>query len=106
MGAAGCPGREELEGFAVGALAGDDCARVAGHVEGCSECEATLQSLDRLADPFISRLRASTLAGCLDADPIPTELIASLRDPRPRGEDAWLAPGEGPRRLGKFELLD
>src|SRR5262249_24434327 len=106
MDATGCPGRAELEGFVVGDLPGPEFARIAGHVEWCPDCEDTLQALDHLTDPFVSRLRRSTASGAQDAEPVPRELVAAIRVARSRCEADWLSSGEGPRRLGRFELLE
>ena len=106
MDATGCPGRAELEGFVVGDLPGPEFARIAGHVECCPDCEDTLQALDHLTDPFVSRLRRSTASGAPDAEPVPRELVAAIRVARSRCEADWLSSGEGPRRLGRFELLE
>src|SRR5436190_1032249 len=57
MGMTGCPDRAELEGFAFGSLPEPVLVRVAGHVERCAACEATLQALDPLGDPLLSQLR-------------------------------------------------
>jgi hypothetical protein len=99
MTAAGCPDSATLRRFAVGDLSGTTLGRVAGHVEHCPGCEAALQDLDGLTDPFVEQLR-----GPADADPlppVPAELLTvalSARDPPD-------APPP-PRRLGRFELLE
>ena len=106
MDATGCPGREVLEDFAVGTLPGSEFARVAGHVERCPDCEQTLQALDHLDDPFLSRLRRSTASDGSESEPVPGHLVAAVRSARSRREADWLAAEHGPRRLGKFELLE
>jgi serine/threonine protein kinase len=106
MDATGCPGRAELEDFAVGTLPGPEFARIAGHVEQCTDCEQTLEALDHLDDPFLSRLRRSTASDGSEAEPVPGHLVAAVRSARSRREADWLATEQGPRRLGKFELLE
>jgi serine/threonine protein kinase len=41
-----------------------------------------------------------------DAEPVPHELVAAARFARSRREADWLLSDQGPRRLGKFELLE
>jgi hypothetical protein len=110
MDATGCPGRAELEGFVVGTLADPEFARIAGHVEGCPDCEESLRALDHLADPFLSRLRQSTAADAseleAETETVPPGLIEAVRSAQPGGREGWLLSGEGPRRLGKFEVLE
>jgi serine/threonine protein kinase len=110
MDATGCPGRAELEGFVVGTLADPEFARVAGHVEGCPDCEESLRALDRLADPFLCRLRQSTAADAseveAETEPVPPVLLEAVRSAHPGGREGWLLSGEGPRRLGKFDVLE
>jgi eukaryotic-like serine/threonine-protein kinase len=102
-----CPDRDDLEGFLVGKLSGPAFARVADHVEGCADCESTLQALDRLADPILSQLRLLSEAEGARAEAMPEELIAVVRSARAaRGADAWLSAEGECRRLGKFELLE
>ncbi len=107
MGVAGCPDRAELQGFAIGSLPGPLFARVASHIEACADCEATLQALDRLADPLLSQLRRLDGTDDSEAEPVPEALIAAVRSNRPRcGAAAWFAADDCHHRLGKFELLD
>jgi serine/threonine protein kinase len=106
MDATGCPGRAEIEDFAVGMLSDSEFARVAGHVEGCPDCERTLQALDQVDDPFLSRLRRSTASDSSETEPVPGHFVAAVRSARSRREADWLATDRGPRRLGRFELLE
>ncbi len=57
MGMPDCPDRTELEGFALGSLAGPSFAPVCAHVEHCTDCESVLQVLDHLNDPLFTQLR-------------------------------------------------
>src|SRR5262249_24965164 len=94
------------EGFVVGTLSGSEFARVAGHVERCPDCEEAVQALDHITDPFLARLRRSTASEASEAEPVPHELVAAVRFARTRGEADWLLSEQGPRRLGRFELLE
>ena len=107
MRAADCPDQAELQSFAIGSLPGPLFAQVAAHVEECADCEATLQALDRLADPLLSQLRRLDGTDDSQPEPIPEALIAAVRSNRPRcGAAAWFAADDCHHRLGKFELLD
>jgi serine/threonine protein kinase len=106
MDATVCPARAELEGFVVGTLSGPEFARVAGHVERCPACEEAVQALDHFTDPFLSRLRRSTASQASEPESVPGDLLAAVRFARGRGEEDWLSAEHGPRRLGRFELLE
>src|SRR6478735_4192037 len=93
-----CPTREELTRFAVGDLGEAALAQVAGHVEHCPTCDATLRDLDAFADPLVTALRQPVSTVCPD---VPDALLTAAKsaiDGPPAAET--------PRRLGKFELLD
>ena len=77
MAATGCPDQAELQGFAVGRLAGALFARVAAHVEGCAECEAALHALDSAGDPLLSRLKELHGAECDAAEAVHDELLTT-----------------------------
>ena len=107
MGMTDCPDRTELEGFALGSLAGPLFARIAAHVERCTDCEAALQALDHLADPLLSQLRRLDGTDGSEAEPVPDELIEAARSARARGgAAAWFAAEPCHHRLGKFELVE
>ncbi len=107
MGLTGCPDRGELESFMVGDLSHRDFSRIAGHVEGCLECERVLQALDHLSDALLSRLRRISPGLEPAVDRVPDELIARVSSRRScAGSASWLSGSEGPRSLGRFELLE
>jgi serine/threonine protein kinase len=105
MQARNCPGRAELEGFAVGDLPGSEFARLADHIERCPACEVALQALDQHVDPFLDRLRRSAAAGEAEFEPVPADLLTTVRSTRDRGRVPWPSD-EGRHRLGKFEILE
>jgi tRNA A-37 threonylcarbamoyl transferase component Bud32 len=101
-----CPNQEQLAEFVVGNLPRAVFARVAEHVEHCAACETALRTLDGFADPLLARLRQARWDGISTADAVPAHLLAAARSACREGKPAaWLAP-DGPRRLGKFELLE
>ena len=107
MGAAECPDRVELQGFAIGSMPEPLFARVAAHVAECADCEATLQALDRLGDPLLSQLRRLDGTDDSSTESIPEDLIAAVRSNRARcGAAAWFAADVCNQRLGKFTLVE
>ncbi len=96
MSSRSCPTPADLSAFALGTLPRAAFQRVARHVEGCAACDSALQALDGLADPLVCGLRQAAED---TTDPVPPGALAAVR--------SLVAPaGEGPRRLGKFELLE
>jgi serine/threonine protein kinase len=99
MGPQSCPSAADLSGFALGTLPRAAFQRVARHVEGCAACDTALQALDGLADPLLHGLRGGAEE---TTDPLPPRVLDAVRS-----LSASPAPdGDGPRRLGKFELLE
>lgn len=98
-----CPDRSELSAFVTGNLAATAFQRVARHVEQCGACEQSLDALDDHADPFLTQLRQGTAETMSAEGPVPRELLDAARSFR---GDSDAQPGEVPRHLGKFELLE
>jgi serine/threonine protein kinase len=92
-----CPDRAELTEFVTGNLPGEAFDRLARHVERCSACESALGTLDDPADPLLDSLRRAGDDPPAEP-PVPTELLAAART-------SCRLP-RGPRRIGKFELLE
>jgi hypothetical protein len=98
-----CPGREELGRFAVGDLDALTFARIAAHVERCRTCDAALQAFDDGTDPILTALRQPVCTSEAAVPPVLLSIAQSALVPQPVGK--W-APGELPRRVGKFDLLE
>jgi serine/threonine protein kinase len=88
----------------VGNLPRPALARVAAHVEGCRACEESLQALDAVHDPLLSRLRSTGRPEATPAEGVPEGLLAACAAHRLRAPADLMAAG--PRRLGKFDLLE
>ncbi|HET6882546.1 MAG TPA: protein kinase [Pirellulales bacterium] len=94
MASATCPSRATLRQFAVGDVTDADFARLAEHIESCHDCEMALGELDKPGDALVGRLRGFTPPADELAENVVGWPVFSLQ------------PGECPRRLGKFELLE
>jgi serine/threonine protein kinase len=107
MSAPGCPDRAELEGFVAGALEERAFARLESHLEACAHCVEALRSLDEFGDPLLVRLRR---LGRWDASgalvEVPEAIVGPVRAGAALPWADWSEPESGPRRLGKFELLE
>jgi hypothetical protein len=105
-----CPTDHELRDFSVGEVSVGRLETLAGHVEGCATCEATLAGLEGGADELVRGLRGAGSAERTDA--VPGELVDAARGVRsPRlvfdhGRRFALDLAEGTCRLGRFELIE
>jgi tRNA A-37 threonylcarbamoyl transferase component Bud32 len=92
-----------LAGFANGSLPASDLEQVASHVEHCPACERALQGLEADPHPILRGLEAAG-PGSAHGEPVPAALLARALAVREAGDPggSWL----GPRRLGKFDLLE
>jgi serine/threonine protein kinase len=97
-----CPSATDLRNFALGNLSREVLDQVAAHVTDCPQCEAVLQELDATQDALLSGLRGEGVSSV--ASTVPPQLLRAAREVR--GQRPRLALGDGPRRLGKFELLE
>jgi serine/threonine protein kinase len=52
-----CPGRDRLSAFQIGRLSALELEGIAAHVDSCTACLATLDSLSDQTDPFLAELR-------------------------------------------------
>ena len=57
MVAASCPSREVLRQYSIGMLSDDQSADLAGHLDSCPECQATILTLEDAEDTLVRRLR-------------------------------------------------
>ena len=94
-----CPEPAALVEFRTGNLSGPTLERIAAHVQHCAACETALDALDEQTDAFLSRLRQAAITDQPADESVPHELLAAARACRDQ-------PAEGPRRLGKFKLLE
>ncbi len=93
-----CPGRAELAEFVTGNLPRRAFERIARHVQGCGACETALGALEDPTDSFLCDLRRAALEAAPAEEAVPRALLAAARSSP--------GPTSGPRRLGRFELLE
>ncbi len=110
-----CPSPEELRAFAVGDLGEADLERIAAHVVDCEPCDRALRALDGVTDGLLRSLNGFRPGATVSA-PLPELLLQVARGAgRSSGGPSADAPldwgrrlarmlGEGPCRLGRFEL--
>jgi serine/threonine protein kinase len=100
-----CPTESELRLFAAGDLPASRFDLVALHVEGCSACDARLESLDVPADPIVAGIRGPSPNGAEGSTLVPEALLGRARA-LAGGTVAAPPPAAAGRSLGKFELLE
>ena len=57
MPAPSCPSRETLLQYSIGMLSNEQSDDLAGHLESCPDCQATITTLEDAEDTLIGRLR-------------------------------------------------
>ncbi len=83
-----CPPVGELRAYLLGELSDADCDELAGHVQGCPECQGELATVDDREDTLLEHLRLPRAAdnysdedGCrlamVRALPAPYTLVAA-----------------------------
>ena len=110
-----CPDSVELREFALGRGNPARFDLLAGHVEGCADCQQRLEEWDGSTDELVDRLGRLRAASDVDnngGDPWSEAIIASVstsghvrsRIAADVGRDLARRLGEGPVRLDRFEL--
>ena len=69
MTVAGCPPRELLLQYSIGMLSDDQSDELAGHVDSCPDCQATILTLEDAEDTLIGRLRTPPASEPYSAEP-------------------------------------
>jgi serine/threonine protein kinase len=100
-----CPDPDELKAFALGMLDGMTFDRIAGHVEGCAACVASLEPFDELHDDLVMNLRRTSLGEPLPEGAVLRRCLQAVRSLPIRSIRSRLLADE-PCRLGKFALLE
>ena len=100
-----CPAPAELAEFVTGNLSAKTFERIARHVQGCGACESALGLLEDPNDSLFSQLRRVAQEGVGVEAAVPQDLLAAAQA-FSANPPTWTLPADGPRRLGKFELLE
>ncbi|MGA2062793.1 MAG: protein kinase, partial [Thermoguttaceae bacterium] len=122
MPAQSCPSRETLLQYSIGMLSNEQSDELAGHLESCPDCQATITTLEDAEDTLIGRLRTQPGSeSCLAEPQFQTalaEVIAGkgVRSHLPERPDqpsvgarcfAQMAPDPfSPFSLGEYQVLE
>jgi serine/threonine protein kinase len=102
-----CPDRNELEGFLIGSVSRGDFSRIATHVETCAACDEILQSLDRVADGLLLKLRQLNDPDGAQPEAVPQAVLDKVRSRSDWPPTAvWLSEEVSNRTLGRFQLVE
>lgn len=109
------PDERHLAAYATGNLAVDEAYSIAEHLGSCSECEATIQSLEAKSDTLVNALQTKPAAEPYDDEAELRQAVAkaaqvsSLRanEPAaaPANSTAAQAATKTPPKLGPYQLL-
>src|SRR5947207_6745855 len=92
-----CPDELTLQSFAIGKLSDGQWRAIADHLDGCSQCQAMLESFDGASDGLMTRLQRLPAAHSIAVEKS-VQLVADA------GRDLARRLAEGPVRLDRFEL--
>jgi RND family efflux transporter MFP subunit len=119
MSAPSCPSRETLLQYSIGLLSNQQSDDLAGHLESCPDCQATITTLEDAEDTLIGRLRTpSGSESCLAEPQFQTALaevidgkgVRSHLPERPEGCFAQMATDPFsppvPFSLGEYQILE
>jgi len=116
-----CPTREQLSDLVVGQLPAEVLDSVESHIEQCTACQTSLETLDNLDDSLVRGLKHVRLADTASVD---AALENQLQRAEAIAEQVWRTPqgdeteaggavtrpaGDQPiatRRFGQYELLE
>src|SRR5207302_6023850 len=112
-----CPRGDELKAFALGNLGAAAFDGIAGHVELCLDCQASLQAFDDHADGLVASLRDLKDPSDEEGSVLPEEMMTAARrvavlPSNGASPEISIDPGRryarqlaaGGCRLGKFAL--
>src|SRR5688572_27323333 len=98
-----CPQPDQLAAFALGTLPASQADLVAGHLEQCQACEATIENLENSGDTLVEQLRTTAPAGDSPSDAALAALLA-------RAEALPIAADQPPpavlKQLRDYQLLE
>jgi len=107
---ADCPSRQTLAEYAIGRLPDEQSDELAGHLDSCPDCQATILSLEDAEDTFIGRLRTPPASDAFLAEPqfqaAVAEAVAMQAAPDAasvRGSDSH---DPLPQTIGEYQVLE
>ena len=108
-----CPSRETLFQYSVGLLSEEQSDELAGHLDSCPDCQATIMTLDDADDTLIHRLRMPPGSESYLAEPQFQAAVAeamAMPDPGAIGQEPSGLDGPAGRRchqmLGEYRVLE
>jgi len=117
MVAATCPTRDMLLQYSIGTLSDEQSDDLAGHLDSCPDCQATIVTLEDAEDTLIGRLRTSLGSEACLAEPefqaalaeaiaMPAAAPSSIGvSPVPPGDEGDSASAM-PHMLGEYQILE
>ena len=114
MAAPSCPSREMLFQYSIGTLSNQQSDDLAGHLESCPDCQATIMTLEDAEDTLIGRLRAPLSAeSCLAEPQFQTALAEAIAGEKGTGLETGTGPLKNgpvpvsfPFSLGEYQILE
>ena len=107
-----CPSREKLRQYSVGLLSEEDSDDLAGHLESCADCQATIVSLGDVDDTLVGHLQMPLSSDSCLAEPQLQAAVAkaaAMPGPGPLPPRAPEDPGRPasgmPPALGEYQVL-
>jgi uncharacterized protein (TIGR03067 family) len=105
MAAALCPNRETLRRYSLGLLSDEQSDDLAGHLESCSDCQATIVNLEDATDTLVGRLRTSPgNESCLEEPQFQAVMAKAIVMPTPAS--LGLEASAPLQNLGEYQLLE
>jgi serine/threonine protein kinase/tetratricopeptide (TPR) repeat protein len=114
---ASCPSREMLLQYSIGMLSDEQSDGLAGHLDSCPDCQATIMTLEDAEDTLIGRLRMPLGSeACLAEPEFQAALAHAIAMPAAAPSGAGVSPvppgGESnpasvmPQMLGEYQILE
>ena len=116
---ASCPSRQTLLQYSIGMLSDEQSDGLAGHLDSCPDCQATIVTLEDAEDTLIGRLRMPMGSeSCLAEPEFQAALAQAIATPRGTSQPSRtgvspVLPGdEGdsapamPHTLGEYQILE
>ncbi len=97
-----CPDRETLLRYSLGMLPDEQREDLDSHLDGCSDCQAMIVTLDDADDTAIGRLRMPLSGESVFDEPQLREALAAAMEMPARMSDA----SDMPQMLGEYQVIE